>query len=76
MCVSRMNLETLCRSCQMPDRRVKETDGIACIECGSTQSFIRDSRKVEGGVRRQRVCRKCDEVYVTFEAVEQPEFFG
>ena len=43
--------------------------GLACPACGSPDSFVVDSRPVNGQVRRRRRCERCDARYTTYEAI-------
>lgn len=45
--------------------------GIACPRCGCIQFRsglgVRNTRKVEGAIKRYRVCRTCGKTWTTFE---------
>jgi len=41
---------------------------IACPSCG-TQTGVRETRAVDGGIRRRRLCPKCGHRLTTIEAV-------
>lgn len=41
--------------------------GIRCPECRATQNMIRDTRTLDGAIRRYRLCRKCGHQYTTLE---------
>ena len=38
-----------------------------CQSCGCTDSFVRESISVQGGIRRLRECLNCSNKYVSFE---------
>jgi transcriptional regulator NrdR family protein len=44
--------------------------GIRCPHCGSARSKVIDSRKINGGIRRRRVCIDCDARHSTVEVVQ------
>jgi len=41
--------------------------GIVCPRCGCVFWKVRDTDKIDGAVRRYRVCRSCGAVKTTFE---------
>jgi|GEM_PF-2939814 len=41
--------------------------GVLCPACGSTEHQVRDSRPIEGGIRRRRRCRACQNRFTTYE---------
>ena len=38
-----------------------------CQSCGCTDSRVRESSSVQGGIRRLRECLNCSKKYVSFE---------
>lgn len=50
--------------------RIEKGWGLTCPNCGRTGiDGARDSRKVEGGVRRRRECTECGTLFTTYEVV-------
>lgn len=49
--------------------RHDSSNGIHCPKCGSTKSFVVDSRGAFEMIRRRRVCVSCEHRYTTYEIV-------
>lgn len=46
-----------------------ESNGIECLACGCSRSYVVRTEKIGGVIRRSRKCRKCGHVYRTVETV-------
>ncbi len=44
---------------------------LRCPKCGDDQSYVVDSRSVDGGVRRRRECCACGNRYTTYESAQE-----
>lgn len=43
------------------------TDISRCPVCKSENVYVIDSRKVDGSIRRRKLCRNCESRYTTYE---------
>jgi hypothetical protein len=44
------------------------SNGFACTDCGSQNTYVRDSRpRSDGGIRRRRRCENCGARFTTWE---------
>ena len=44
---------------------------LKCPKCGDDQSYVIDSRSVDGGIRRRRECLMCGTRYTTYESAKE-----
>ena len=43
--------------------------GLTCPSCNATKTHVDDTRKVDGGIERRRVCSLCQHQFVTYEGL-------
>ena len=48
-------------------RRLPLTQGYACPHCAAPHTSVRDSRSIDGRIRRRRVCDACGSKFSTLE---------
>ena len=44
---------------------------LKCPKCGYAQSYVIDSRSVDGGIKRRRECGSCGARFTTYESPKE-----